>query len=621
MASIPNIIGVSPAPEAQGIPIGDQLRITFDQEMDLDSLNTGTVVLTGPDEAPVFGPIDVTPFDSPGFEDEDILSSPYFKGYVKGTITYSRVDASGGIVDDSVVDLTGDGTLWRTVALFTPDTPLKPNVQYTAIILGDEAPDDDFDTGVKTRTVFDPEFTGSGSGRLTFSGGYTGTTDTSFVVEITVGGPTGTAEYIWWDSNDPLTTYTGITTTGERELDDGVYITCDPDGTFTTGDKFEAVVIPAITLPNNYRWSFFTGSGSVLTPPSEQSTTGIESITTNVLGDTAVASFSVSSISPVDRKYGVAISTSLYVGEIITITFSAAVDATTLAGTAIDVRSEVTNGDDDSYVATGALDYVAELTSPTVLTITLDPGQLYTNNIVIVELASTVADTDGNTLGSAFSSYFSTLYTPLYSSLRRVQLDIGPLIVGLDDETIMLAIFEASIQAAAISFTSTPANTSFFNHARRQYTTCLAEAMLVRAILGESGSLGRMSKKLGGLEVSRGGDINLVELLGELEDCVIGWTVPVNTGGDSTPFTGIRPGFSVKGSAAEDAIVVGRQWEPTSGFGIVTNREPAANVSRYNSGRKDLRTFRTRGRNGYYYNRYGRYFNGRYLVGRSDDND
>lgn len=619
MATIPNIVDVSPAPDAQGIPVGDQLKVIFDQEMDLDSLNTGTIVLTGPDEAPVFGPIDVTPFDSPGFDDEDILSSPYFKGYVKGVITYSKVDASGGIVDDSVVDYDGDGTLWRTVAILTPEKPLKPNVQYTAIVLGDEAPDDDFDTGAKTRTVFDTKLIGSGSGRLTFNGGYTGTAQSKYIVEITVGGSTGTAEYIWWNEIDPLTTYSGITTTGERELDSGVYINCDPDGIFTIGDKFEAVVIPALTLTNNYRWSFYTGSGSIVTPPSSQSTTGIESITTNVVGEGLTTGFQVSSVSPVDGKYGVPISEDPYNGEIITVTFSAAVDATTLSGTAIDVRSEVANGNTELFTATGDLDFVATLTTPTVLTIQLNPLQLYTNNIVILELASSVADTSGNTLGSAYSSYFSTTYTPLYSSLRRIQLDIGPLIPNIDEETIMLAILEASIHADAISFTTTPANAAFFKNARWQYTTCLAEMILVRAILGESGSLGRMSKKLGGLQVSRGGDINLLELLGGLEHCVQKWSVPVSTGGDSTPLTSIRPGFSVKGSAAEDAIYVGRQWEPTSGYGIVTNREPAANVSRYNSGRKDLKTFRTRGRSGYYYNRYGRYFNGRYLVGQEND--
>ena len=594
MATVPSIVNVIPASGAQGIPVGNPLVITFDQEMDLTSLNDGTIVLVGPDEAPLFGPHDVTPLDVPGFDDEDILSSPYFKGYVKGTITYSKVDASGGIVDDSVEDTTGAGDLWRTVATFTPDKPLKPNVQYTAIILGDEAPDDDFDTGVNTRTVFDPVFTGTGTGRIYFHGGYNGTAETSYTIEITNGGPTGVAEYVWYNDNDPLTSYQGITTTGERELENGIYITCDPDGSFTTGDSFNVVVVPPIVLPNNYQWDFYTGSGSILTPPSDQSTSGIESITSNIIGESTTSStFSVESIDPEDGEYGVTISTDPYVGEEIVIVFSDAVDEDTLAGTAIDVRSEVANGDDIKFTATGDLDFVATLTDSVTLNIALDPGQLYTNNIVIVELDETVADTDGNTLGADFSAFFSTTYTPLYSSLRRVRLDLGPLAVDIPDETIMLAILEASLQADAISFSSTITNAEFYHHARREYTTCLAELTLVKALLGYTGASDRMTKKLGDLEISRGGINSLRDSLSSLEDCVASWQISVSTGGKITPNTGVKPEVTVKGSLAEDAIVVGRQWEPTSGIGSTSSRS-AANTGRYASGRRNLRTYRSR---------------------------
>lgn len=595
MATTPNIIEVLPAPNAQGIPIGNPVTVIFDQEMDLTSLNTGTIVLTGPDEAPLFGPHDVTPFDTPGFEDEDILSSPYFKGWVKATISYSRVDASGGIVDDSVEDTTGDGSLWRTVAFLTPDKPLRPNVKYTAIILGDEAPTDDFDTGVKTRTVFDTVFSGSGSGRVTFYGGFTGEVDTGYTVEITGGGTTGTATYIWWNNNDPLTTYQGVTTTGERELEDGVFITCDPDGSFTIGDTFTVVVVAAITLPNTYQWDFFTGSGAVATPPSTQPTSGIESILTNVIGSgvTVSSAFAVSSITPENGQYGVPISTDPYAGEEIILEFSADVDGSTLAGDAISLRSEVANGDDLQFTATGELDFVATLTGPRTLSIVLDPAQLYINNIVILELDELIADTDGNTLLVDYTSYFTTPYEPLYSSLRRVRLDLGPLITDVADETIMLAILEASIHADAVSFTLTPTNVAYFQHARREYTTCLAELILVRALLSDSGLSDKMTKRLGDLQVSRGGINSLVDMRNGLEDCVARWEIAVNTGGEITPNTSVKPEVSVKGALAADAIVVGRQWEPTSSI-QTTSRMPAGNYSRYASGRRDLKTFRNR---------------------------
>ena len=593
MATTPIIIDVYPANGSQGIPIGDQVRIEFDQEMDQDSINAGTFVLTGPDNAPVFGPIDVTPFDEPGFEDEDILSSPYFKGYVKGSISFSRVDASGGIVDDSIKDLTGDGTLWRTVAIFTPNTPLKPNVEYGVILLGDEASTDDLDTGVKTRTVFDTKFTGSGTGELTFHGGYTGDDNRSYVIEITTGGQTGDAEYIWWEKNDPLVTYSGITSTGARELEDGVYVTCSHDGNFTVGDLFEVIIISAITLPNNYRWNFFTGSGSILVPPSSSSTTGIVDVSSNVEGTEAASSFTVSRIDPEDGEYGIAISEDPYAGEIITVTFSANVNIATLAGDAISLKSMPANGNWDIFDATGDLGYEFSLAG-NILTINLDPAQLYNNNIVILELDRTIADSNGNKLSVDQEFYFSTIYTPIYSDERRIRLDIGPVITGVPQETIMLAILEASIQADAVSFSDTISNIAYYKHARWQYTTCLAEMILVNALMGNNVLTGKMSKRLGELSVSRGDNTAyLKDLLNKLEDCAFGWETSVQTGGDIARGTSLRPQVSVKGAISEDAIVVGRQWEPTSGF-ETTNSHSAGNTKRYTSGRRDLKTFRRR---------------------------
>jgi hypothetical protein len=594
MATTPQIVDVYPANGAQGIPVGDQIRVKFDQEMDRDTINSGTFLVVGPDEAPVFGPVDVTPFDEPGFEDEDILSSPYFGGYVKGTITFTRVDASGATVDDSIVDTTGAGNLWQTVALFTPNKPLSPNKEYKVILAGDEAPNDAFDSGVKTRTVFDTVFTGTGSGRLTFYGGYTDSETRTYIVEITTGGSTGNAEYIWWKESDPLTTYSGITSTGARELEDGIYVMCDADGNFTTGDQFQVIVIPGLVLPNNYSWIFTTGSGSVLTPPSTSSTTGIEEVSGNVISSaSSVSSFTVSDINPEDGEYGVDISTDPYTGEIITVTFSAAVDTSTLTGDAIDVVSQAANGNSDLFQATGDLDFVATLSS-NILTITLDPEQLYQNNIVILKLDKSIADTDGNTLGSDHEYYFSTTYTPLYSSERRIRLDLGPLISDVPQETIMLAILEASLQAQANSFSSTIYNNDYFVQARWEYTTCLAESLLVKALLGDSTLTDGMTKRLGELSVSRDGGIdNLNNLLYRLEDCVYSWEIAVQTGGNISRGTSVKPQSSVKGALARDAMFVGRQWEPTSAIGIA-DRTGAGNTSRYASGRRDLKTYRKR---------------------------
>lgn len=594
MATVPSIVDVYPSNGSQGIPIGDSIQVIFDQEMDTDSINTGTFVLIGPDKAPIFGPFDVTPFDEPGFEDEDILSSPYFDGYVKGTITFLRFDSSGATIDDGVEDTTGAGNLWRTVAIFTPSSPLSPNKEYRIILAGDESPSSAFDSGVKTRTVFDTVFSGVGSGRLSFGGGYTGKNSRNYVVEITSGGPTGQAEYLWWEETQPLVTYSGITSTGPRELEDGIYVVCEPDGSFTVGDRFQVVIVPALLMPNNYEWSFYTGGGSVLVPPSTSPTTGIREVSGNIItSPTAISSFTVSDIDPEDGEYGITISTDPYVGETITITFSDEVDSATLAGDAINVESKAANGNSDLFYATGELDFVATLTS-NVLTITLDPGQLYENNIVIITLDKSIADTDGNTLGADQEYYFTTPYTPLYSDERRIRLDIGALLTNVSEETIMLAILEASLIAQANSFSSTIHNNTYFTQARWNYTTCLAEMTLVKALLGDFSLTGGLSKRLGELNVARKANTeNLYDILARLEDCAFGWEIAVQTGGDITRGTSVRPQVSVKGAIAEDAIIVQRQWEPTSGLGY-RDHMAAANTSVRATGRRALKTFRKR---------------------------
>ena len=593
MSSVAHIIDVSPAPSAIGIPLGDHIQIVFDQEMDLNSINTGSFVLTGPDNAPVFGPIDVTPFDEPGFEDEDILSSPYFQGYVKGTISYLKVDASGGIVAEDTKDLTGAGNLWHTVAIFTPEKPLKPNVEYTCIILGDEAPTDDVDTGVRTRTVFDTSFVGSGTGVIDFHGGYTGENNRTYVIEITTGGAVGDAEYIWWEATDPLTTYSGITSTGARELEDGIYTLCEPDGTFTTGDKFEVVIRPAVLLENNYRWTFMTGSGSIMIPPSTSSASGIDSITDGVTDPSTGSTFYVTDSDPEDGEYGVSISTDPYTGESISITFSNTVDPATIAGTALDVISYAANGRQDLFAVTGDLDFVASLSSA-VLTIVLGPAQLYENNIVVVKLRKTIADTDGVTLGSHQELFFTTTYSPLYSDERTIRLDLGPLVADVPRETIMMAILEASITADANAFTVVISNARLYNEARWRYTTCLAELILVKAMLGDVSLTDRMSKTLGDLSVSRGGGAaNLRDTLAGLEDCAFRWEIAVQTGGSVAPGTSIRPDYGVKGASAIDAISVGRQWYPTSGIGT-SNSMAGGNDRTDEIGRRTLKTFRKR---------------------------
>jgi hypothetical protein len=587
MATTPQVVNVYPAPDSKGIVLSDRVIVTFDQEMDETTINSGTFVLLGRETTTTFSPIDITPFDTAGFEDEDILSSPYVTGYIKGTITFQKVDISGGSVDDSTMDYTGAGNLWLTQAIFTPDKPLEPNSDYTAILAGDESATDSFASGIKTRTVFDTQKTaGTGNAEIIFYGGFTGSVNSSYTVQFTSAGAVGVAEYVWWEDSDPLTVYQGISTTGERELEYGVYVSCEPDGSFAVGDTFNVVVVPAITLENNYRWSFSTGSGSIQTPPSSFSASGIDALTTP---DYNPSSFYVSSTLPRDREYGVDISTDPYVGEEITITFSENLDLDSITDDRIEIISESATGEEDIQ-ATGVLAYSASATE-NIITISLDPGQLFENNIITIKLLKEIQSEDSIQLNADYTFFFSTTYNPLYTSKRRIYLDLGNLVANVPEETIMLAILEASRAANSLSFVTYHSNQQYFEFARREYTTCLAELLLLKGIMGDVGLSDRMSKTLGDLSVSRGG-LGLNDRKQKLEDCVAYWQTPLSTGGIITPGASLLPQVAVKGRYAEDAIAVCRQWQETSG--PYTNSTPAANHKTYASGRRRLRTFRKR---------------------------
>lgn len=594
MATAPNIVSVYPANGASGIAIGDSVTVTFDQEMDEDSINTGTFVLTGPDQGVFFGG-EMNPFEEPGLNAEDILDSPYFPGFVQCSVSFSRVDASGATVLDSEVDYDGDGTLWRTVATLTPNAVLAPNKDYQALLAGDEDTTNAFDSGVRTRTVFDAEpIVLTGTGIIYGGGGFTGSTAITYVVEITSGGATGSATYSWWRLSDPFTVYTGITVTGKRELENGVYITCDPDGTFVTGDQWTIKCVPFLALAASYRWSFSSGSGSIIIPPSTSSVSGIDTLTSSVAGTTGVSTFSVSEVDPAGGEYGIAISSDIYTGERITITFT---DTTpTDAATIVDnvaVRAEPAIGIDsiNQITYTEELDFTVSLVGTTQLQIDLDPGQLYINNVVIVTLDKDIADTDGNTLGEEYITYFSTEYTPIYTSLRRIRLDLGPLVASVTDETIMFAILEASIYVDGISFVTVIPNATYFNLARRELTTCKAELILVKAIASDGTFTNRMSKQLGDLSVSRDGARDgLNDTINDLQDCIEYWKVAVQTGGEITPDASLKPDWTVKGRNASDAITVERQWESTNSLG---SYRPSANTSAAtNNSRRRLRTWR-----------------------------
>jgi len=216
--------------------------------------------------------------------------------------------------------------------------------------------------------------------------------------------------------------------------------------------------------------------------------------------------------------------------------------------------------------------------------------QLYNNNAVIIELKSTIAGSvSGGTLGSDYRWHFTTTYEPHYTSVRRVRLDLGHAIINVPDDTINLAIYEASLEANALVFgTLSPANWRYFRFARRMYATCLAEVILLGSLLGAGG--GAKSKRLADLDVQYAG--NLDDLINKSLACMAKYEDVLTSAGVLAPGTSQKPTMVIKGLNDPDRPVVGRGWEPTSSWAGTENSVPASNTkSRYDWKRRSQKDF------------------------------
>jgi hypothetical protein len=179
---------------------------------------------------------------------------------------------------------------------------------------------------------------------------------------------------------------------------------------------------------------------------------------------------------------------------------------------------------------------------------------LYKNNLVEIILDDSIASTGGTVLGSDFVSRFTTEYSPLCSSVRKIRLEAGGLLGNIQDDTINLAILEASLEADTISFAGIQ-NAKVYNHAKREYVTCRASQMLASNILASGGIL--KSKLLSDFRVDYDTQ-GLLELLDRLGSKCKKWESQVMSGGQTRYSS--RPRGVVKGELDPDRPLIGRLW-------------------------------------------------------------
>ena len=337
----PTVVSVYPAPDATGFVLSDYVYVIFDQEVDRDSVQ---ILIEGPDTDTWSGP-DLVRWDDPTTtSDDDVLASPGFKGFVPGVYSYQKLDVSDNVVS-GIFDYSGTGTLWRTKVIFTPDEPLAANTTYNIYIIGDESSADDVESGVSSRTIFDPvKGANIGDGNVIFSGEFTGGADNTYNVRVM---ETGDAEdglvAQWWLSSAPGTVREITTSKRSQTLSNGVKVRFDED--FVLGDTFTVVVQPSERMVSTLTWSFTTGAGSFAAPSISTPITPSSPITSYVgsSGTSSGAALSILSITPAHRA------TNLDPDEVeeVVIQFSAALDDTTITDDTVTIWSESVNGDPD----------------------------------------------------------------------------------------------------------------------------------------------------------------------------------------------------------------------------------------------------------------------------------
>lgn len=324
---------------------------------------------------------------------------------------------------------------------------------------------------------------------------------------------------------------------------------------YLTGDEgIDDDVAPPIAaidvtvLVGTYAWRFTTGSGSIQEVP--------ETTSNAVAGDGVLPSlsapFDVQATVPANRSTGVDVST-------VTIQFNRDVDSTTV-NSAISIYSESVNGD-PAIPFLQSISYTSSVSGGTITLSLTDT--LLQNNAVIFEINSLLLDADGNALTDVYEFYFTTTYSPLYVTSRRIKLDIGAQIAGIPDDTINLAIFEASRNADILSANATVTNLEYFDYVKRQFVICEAEGILLQGI---SSKAIVAKKKLADFSVEYDGKY-LPRVLERVSDCLAKWEPMLRGGGDHRDMT-----TAIKGLVDPNRPDIGRTWE-SSNRGV-----PAANT-------------------------------------------
>ena len=212
------------------------------------------------------------------------------------------------------------------------------------------------------------------------------------------------------------------------------------------------------------------------------------------------------------------------------------------------------------------------------------PAQLYNNNLVQITVSSGIRATDGTALAEDYEFEFMTTTSPSYTNVRKVRLEVGAFLAQVEDDAIQTAILEGSLEADILTFNTIKINENLYNHARREYVTCLASSMLLNNV-----SILLKSKTLDNFRVEYD-TAGMQKALDRVLDCLNKWEPQLLSGGGAKAIR--SPRYMVKGALDPDRPAVSRMWQSTE-MGTISRRIPVANDARRPAGnRRFLRTYR-----------------------------
>jgi hypothetical protein len=214
--------------------------------------------------------------------------------------------------------------------------------------------------------------------------------------------------------------------------------------------------------------------------------------------------------------------------------------------------------------------------------------ELDKNELIVIELLSSIEAEDGTTLSSNEYLSFSTEYDPFYCSTDMLLMELGPWAESIPEETLALAIHWSSMEADYITCKK-PVNDRH-TYALTRFVMYDAAIRLLTMPTGTSGPSGSR-KELGDLLIESGQlDINIKDLLAELKLERDEWWRVVNAGGTIVPGQGLGPTFATKGGASKDPKI-SREWhDPWNTY----YTQPSANSKYRKPGEKKYKSGFTR---------------------------